>query len=51
MGGKYTVAGKNYEDKFWEMYECTNSFLKAIWLYIKARKKCDYVELQVRKYD
>lgn len=49
MGGKYTIIARNYDDKVLKMYECTNNIIKAICLYIKARKKYEYVIFEARK--
>lgn len=49
MSGKYTILAKNYDYMFWMCSDCTNSLLEAlIWL-IKAYRKYDYVQLEIRK--
>lgn len=49
MGGKYSILAKNYGYMYWNCSDCTNSLLEAlIWL-IKAHRKYDYVQLEIRK--
>lgn len=46
--GKYEISGKMPMSKY-GMCESTNHFIKAMWLYLKAVSKYDYIIVVVRK--
>lgn len=49
MGGKYCILAKNYDYMFWMYSDCTDSLFKAIILMVKACRKYDFVQLEIRK--
>ena len=49
MGGKYCILAKNYDYMFWMCSDCTDSLFKALIQLIKAYRKYDFVQLEIRK--
>ena len=49
MGGKYSILAKNYGYMFWMYSDCTDNLFKALIQLIKAYRKYDFVQLEIRK--
>ena len=49
MGGKYSILAKNYEEEVWNVALYTDSFFKAIYVYIKALFNYQLIEFTIRK--